>query len=113
MNYTGTIVAESLKDQSILNEFSVLNTRTTDDENPADQWHLYKVEATKEQLEKLSLFLKSEKWYAHFWNKDEMIVVFPKKIFEQKVSDKATWIPAIEYGLSLGIPEKQLDFLIE
>lgn len=111
--YTGTIVEESLEDKRVLENLHVLNVRVTDEEDPAERWHLYTVEATIEQIEKLSSILKPRKWYANFWHGDDMIVVFRDKIFEQKISDTKTWIPAIEYGLSLGIPEKQLDFLIE
>lgn len=111
--YLGTIVEESLEDSRVLNDFHILNVRITNEDNPADRWHLYKVETTPEQLQKLSSVLKPEKWYAHFWSGDEMIVVFRDKTFTQKVSDKSTWEPAIQYGLSIGIPKEQLDFLTE
>ncbi|MFA6082587.1 MAG: hypothetical protein WC773_04255 [Patescibacteria group bacterium] len=111
--YTGTIVEESLDDNRLINEFNILNTRISGAENPADRWHLYKVDATKEQLEELSKHIKPQKWYAHFWCDDEMIVVFRDKMFDQKVNDKNTWEPAIRYGLSHGIPIKQLDFVVE
>ena len=115
--YIGTIIEESLEDNRILNDFRILNVRITNEENPADRWHLYKVEATQEQLQKLSSVLKPEKWYAHFWSGDQkgdkMIVVFRDKTFTQKVGEKNTWKPAIQYGLSVGTPKEQLDFLIE
>ena len=111
--YLGTIVEESLEDNCVLNDFHILNVRVTNEDNPTERWHLYKVEATLEQLQKLSSVLKPEKWYAHFWSGDEMIVVFRDKTFTQKVSDKSTWEPAIQYGISIGIPKEQLDFLTE
>ncbi|MEK7126427.1 MAG: DUF3850 domain-containing protein [Patescibacteria group bacterium] len=111
--YLGTIIEESLEDGRVLNDFHILGVRITNDDNPAERWHLYKVEATPEQLQKLSSILKPEKWYAHFWSGDEMIVVFRDKTFTQKVGDMSTWEPAIQYGLSIGIPKEQLDFLTE
>lgn len=108
--YIGTIVEESLEDSRVLNDFHILNTRITKEDNPAERWHLCKVEATPEQLQKLSAVLKPEKWYAHFWNGNKIIVVFRDKTFEQKADDKSTWEPAIQYGLSIGIPKEQLDF---
>lgn len=113
MKYQGTIVQESLTDDRILNEFEVVGFRVTNDKNPKDKWHLFTVLATKEQIEKLSNYLKPEKWYAHFWSGDDVIAIFPNKTFNFKHSDKSTWKEAVEYGKSLGIPEKQLDFLIE
>ncbi|MFY9493441.1 MAG: DUF3850 domain-containing protein [Minisyncoccia bacterium] len=111
--YLGTIVEESLEDSRVLNDFHILNVRITNNNNPAERWHLHKVEATLEQLQKLSSVLKPERWYAHFWSGDEMIVAFRDKTFIQKVSNRSTWEPAIQYGLSVGIPEEQLDFLTE
>jgi len=111
--YLGTIIEESLEDSRVLNNFNILNVRITNEDNPTERWHLCKVEATPEQLQKLSSVLKPERWYAHFWSGDEMIVIFRDKTFTQKVDDKSTWEPAIQYGLSVGIPKEQLDFLIE
>jgi len=113
MKYKGTIVLESLSDDRILNEFEIIKLKITDEDNPSNRWHLITVLASKEQIEKLANYLKPEKWYAHFWNGDDIIAVFPNKIFNFKHSDKFTWTEAIEYGKSLGIPEKQLDFLVE
>jgi len=111
--YIGTIVEESLRDNRVLNDFNVLKVRITNEEVPAKRWHLYKVEATSEQPGKLSSMLKPGKWYAHFWSGDKMMVVFRDRTFEQKASDRSTWEPAIQHGLSLGIPKEQLDFIIE
>ena len=111
--YLGTIIEESLEDGRVLSDFRILGVRITNDDNPAERWHLYKVEATPEQLQKLSSILKPEKWYAHFWSGDKMIVVFRDKTFTQKIGDMSTWEPAIQYGLSIGIPKEQLDFLTE
>ncbi len=111
--YTGTIVEESLEDNRVLNDLNILNVHITNEENPRERWHMYKVEATLEQLKKFSSILKAEKWYTHFWSGDEMIVIFRDKLFKQKVSDKNTWKSAIQHGLSVGIPREQLDFLIK
>ena len=111
--YKGTIIQESLIDNRILNEFEVISFKVTKEKNPADRWHLFTVKATKKQIEKLSKFLKPEKWYAHFWQEDDIIAIYPNKVFRFKHSDKSTWKEAVEYGKSLGIPKEQLDFLIK
>ena len=100
--YKGTIVQESLTDDRILNDFIFLDFRVTKDKNPNDRWHLFTVQASEKLVIKLAKYLKSEKWYAHFW-----------KTFRFKYNDKSTWHKAVEYGKSIGIPEKQLDFLID
>ncbi len=110
--YKGTIVQESLVDDRILNDFDTIAYKVTDEENPYERWHLITVLTNEESIEKLSKNLKPEKWYAHFWNGDDVIAVFPNKTFQFKHSDKSTWKEAVEYGKSLGIPEEQLDFLI-
>ena len=77
--YKGTIVQESLTDDRILNDFIFLDFRVTKDKNPNDRWHLFTVQASEKLVIKLAKYLKSEKWYAHFWNKNDVIAIFPGK----------------------------------
>lgn len=49
----------------------------------------------------------------HFWNEENLVVVFANKIFWLKRDDLNTLGKVIDYGRSLGIPESQLDFIIE
>lgn len=112
MNYTGTIVEESLRDNRLINTFKVNKVRIPDAENPEDRWHLYEVEATSAQIDKLASQLKPTGWYTHFWKNDDVIVVFPNKKFRINHSDHSTWKDAINYGQSIGIPLEQLDFKI-
>lgn len=111
--YKGTIIEESLEDKAVLKDFKIQNTRVTTEENPADRWHMYTVEGSESAIEKLSEVLKPSKWYCHFWNGTDMIVVFKGKIFNFKYSDQSERNRAIEYGISIGIPKQQLDFLID
>ena len=110
-DYKGTIIEESLEDNIILNDFNIIGFKITDDVIFSERWHLYTVQVSREEIEQVSKFIKSG-WYAHFWKNRNMIVVFKNKIFEFNYNDKASWQPAIEYGLSLNIPKEQLDFLI-
>lgn len=111
--FLGTVVEESLADNRFLNELDILSVRISGAEKPEDRWHLYKVCMTSGQIEKLAEQLKPEKWYAHFWDDENIHVVFPGKTFLMNRDDKDTWADAISYGKSLDIPEEQLDFLIE
>ena len=112
-SYKGTIVEESLLDNRLLNSFRINKVRISSAEQPEDRWHLYEVEATPEQIDKLATQLKPTGWYTHFWQGDDVIVVFPNKKFEIKYSDQGTWKDAIAYGESIGIPTEQLDFKID
>ena len=111
--YKGAIVGESLEDKSILKDFKVLDISVTEDLNPEDRWHIYKVEVNQDQLEKLSKIIKPQKWYAHFWDENKNIIaVFRDKIFTFNYDDKESWGQIVQYGISVGIPKEQLDFLI-
>ena len=111
--YKGTIVVESLEDENILKGFVVVKESVTDDIDPNDRWHMYFVEADIEQLAKLSKVIKPKGWYAHFWGDDKnIIVVFRDKIFSFHQDDENGRREGVEYGLSIGIPKEQLDFLI-
>lgn len=112
--YTGTIIEESLEDNRILNGFEIVSVRITLDKNSLDRWHLYKVKSSKENLFQLSSSLKQGTWYTHFWDEDRnVIAIFKDKVFEFNHDDGPSWTPAVEYGKSLGIPDEQLDFVIE
>lgn len=112
MNYTGTIVEESLIDNRYLNNLSIIGVRISSTDIAADRWHMYKVTITEDQIKDLANQLKPEQWYMHFWNGDDVIAVFPGKVFRFNYSDKTSWSDAVNYGKSINIPEEQLDFLI-
>src|SRR4051812_3754335 len=112
-DYFGTIIEESLEDNRILNDIEIISFRISKDEDPQDRWHLYKAKVSREDIEKLSKYIKVGKWYMHFWEGTDVIAVFWGKIFEFNYADKSTWKEVLEYGRSQGIPEEQLDFVIE
>lgn len=111
--YFGTIVKESLSGDSALAFFNVREIEETDDEIIEDRWHLYYVEGQKENIEKLSSYIKEGPWYVHFWNKEEMIVVFKNKVVTFLHGDSKALFAVKEYGKSIGIKEEQLDFVIK
>ncbi|MEI6288783.1 MAG: hypothetical protein WCP18_04425 [bacterium] len=111
--YKGAIIEESLADNRLLNNLDIIKVRISNDENPADRWHIYTVKVNQEEIEKLAQNIKP-KWYMHFWNdQKDIIAIFENKKFKFNYEDKASWSPAIDYGLSQGIPKEQLDFLID
>jgi hypothetical protein len=54
-----------------------------------------------------NLVVKGE-YYAHLYRDDELVVIFKDRVF-RITSEKSTWKPVIDYGLSLKIPIEQLD----
>lgn len=108
-NYMGTIVLESLIDKSVLDNLKVIKSEVSSTLG----WHLFTVEVSAEEILNLSKNIESNKWYMHFWKDRNVIAVFKDKTFEFNYDDKESWKPAVDYGLSIGIPEEQLDFPIE
>lgn len=105
MTYVGKVIRESLTEQEMLDNLDEIANDFYSEVN----WNISTIRATKKQIIQLSKYLK-EKFYFHFWCGDDVIVAYPNKVFEFKHSNKKSWQPAVEYGLSLGIPKEQLDF---
>lgn len=99
----------SLTDKKILTQLKVLKSWVDGD------WKLHKVMLNRDQALNLAQYLKDGLWYMHFWepNKENILVVFRNKNFDITYSNRSTWGPVLEYGKLLGIPEQQLDFLID
>ena len=111
-DYKGGIVEESLTDNRVINDLKITSFRITTEENSAERWHIYKVKVSRDEIQKLAQNIK-QGWYMHFWKGRNVIAVFKGKQFEFNLDDKKTWSPAIDYGLSIGIPKEQLDFPID
>lgn len=114
-NYKGIIIAESLENADVLEDIKVISKEAEpDQDNPNETWHLYTVQVSQDEIKKLQQYLKREGgWYMHFWRGREVTVVFRDKIFKINYDNKSTWKDAVDYGLSMGVPAEQLDFLIE
>ena len=110
--FKGCIVEESLIDNRVLNDIEITKLKIAKDERPSKRWHIYNVLLDEEKIKELQVYLK-DKWYMHFWNDEILIVVFKNEKFVVEVNEKETWKPAIDYGISIGIPKEQLDFVME
>lgn len=106
--YNGTIIENSLSDKSILDKVKIEKTYQSDD------WILHDVLVDEKQIAELPKYLADGPWYIHLWElgKDDVIVVFKNMTFTIKFSDKTTWVDAVAFGKSIGIPEGQLVFQI-
>ena len=121
-NYLGVIIEESLCSTAVLEKLSIISTRTEEvtkgHRTPwVSQWTLHTVEIPEAQVEKIaqeiSEALDTEhdgSWYADFKNDNRHVVIFQDRVFHIDRRSDAQYEEARRYGLSLGIPEYQLDF---
>lgn len=107
MEYEGTVIENSLKDKSILERLAIVKTWDDDD------WILHDVVVDEKEMVQIQKALDDGPWYVHFWSNesDEIFVIFKEKSFTIRKSNRDSWEEAISYGLSIGIPQSQLDFL--
>lgn len=119
-DFVGTIIEESLEDKNVLEDVKILSTKvekvTEKDKTPwIKQWTLHTVEVHIDQADavakKLSMSLDSKHdWYADFKNNAFHFIIFRDKVFKIDKRNKEQYDEARKYGISLGIPEYQLDF---
>lgn len=108
--YHGIVLDFAFNDASYPEKLKVFAKR----KSSSNAWILYGVEIAdkniSQTIQEIQLNMKSDKpYYSHFYNDEEMIVVFKDKLFKVK-PHILTWTPIIGYGKGLGIPEEQLDF---
>lgn len=122
MSYKGEIIEESLSDKGILKRFMILSTRTeavtARHRTPwIRQWTLHLVEVTDAEAEELAGLLSRSldqghggSWYVDYKNENTHYIIFPGKVFRVNRRKPGEYAKAREYGISIGIPEYQLDF---
>ena len=118
--YKGTIIEESLKDRAVLEELEIVSTNTLEVTEPfqtpwLSQWTIHSVEIQPEKADETAELLRKSledehDWYADFNNGATFYVVFRNKVFTYSQDDKEGREEAVRHGLSLGIPDYQLDF---
>lgn len=120
MNYKGIVIEESLQDLQILKHLKILSTKvekvTESHKTPwLKQWTLLAVEIDKSDAQnvadKLSAALDSgHDWYADFKSDKYHFIIFRNKVFRVHRNSPEEYETVKEYGVSLGIPDYQLDF---
>ncbi|MCX6786100.1 MAG: hypothetical protein NTZ18_04625 [Candidatus Komeilibacteria bacterium] len=121
MDYKGTIIEESLENKDVLNKISIISTKVEKviDEHQTpwlNQWTLDTVEITENQADFIaqelsqSLDSKHNNWYVDFKNNNFHYIIFRNKVFKVDRSNKEQYNEASKYGISLSIPDYQLDF---
>lgn len=119
-NFIGVIIEESLENKDILKKVKIMKTKveqvTEKHKTPwIKQWTLHTVEIPENQAkiiaQNLSKSLDSRhNWYADFKNDTHHFIVFRNKVFYINRRSKEQYDQAKQYGISLGIPEYQVDF---
>ena len=121
MNYHGVIIKESLEDSSLLKEVKIVSTKIEQVKEKhktpwVTQWTLHTVEIPEERAlkiaKKISKALDPEHaWYADYKTEKDHYIIFRDKIFHiTDRASKAQYDKAKEYGISLGIPDYQVNF---
>ncbi len=118
--FKGVIIDESLEKKDVLQKVKIVKTKveqvTEKHKTPwIKQWTLHTIEIRENQADKvakeLSTSLDSEHdWYADFKNVKFHYIIFRKKVFKIERSKKEQYTEVTKYGISLGIPDYQLDF---
>lgn len=119
MKYTGVIIEESLESKDVLKKIEIANTKvekvTEHHKTPwLKQWTLHTVEIPEDKSDDvaktLGKSLRDNYWYADFKNDKFHYVIFPNKVFKVDRSKPEQYEAVVKHGLSLGIPDYQLDF---
>lgn len=120
MNYKGIVIEESLQNLEILEQLKIVSTKVEQvvksHQTPwLEQWTLHTVEVDEGDVQniadKLSAALDSEHdWYADFKNDKYHFIIFRNKVFRVNRNSPKEYEEVKEYGVSLGIPNYQLDF---
>ena len=77
-------------------------------------WWLYGIEVPRSDLESMVINIQThmradENFYSHLYD-DEVVIVIFKTHIVRVTPHISSWEDILKYGMTLGIPEEQLDF---
>lgn len=121
VNFRGIIIEESLADTSVLGDVNMLSTTivpvTERHKTPwVKQWTMHTVEIEDDKAKAVAdkirnALVKDHAWYADYKTDSEHYIIYPSKIFHiTDRTDKNQYDDATTYGVSIGIPDYQVDF---
>ena len=123
MNYKGVIIEESLDNKKVLNSVKIIKTKISPvvekHKTPwVKQWTMHTVEISEQDAEKVAEQLskdldKEHTWYADFKNENYHFIIYREKVFKVDLKNPIIYKDAKKFGISLGIPEYQVDFAPE
>jgi len=120
----GIIIEESLAYKSVLNNVKILSTKveevTKKHATPhLKQWTLHTVRILESKIEVVAKAISQaldsthNDWYADFKNDTTHFIIFHNQVFKIDRNNQEQYDEAKEYGLSLGIPDYQVDFKVK
>jgi len=117
-DYKGVIIEESLENKGILKKVKIISTKVEQvmDKHKTlwlSQWTLHTVEIPETVAEEISKSLDRAhggSWYADFKNPETHYIIFGNKVFSVNRKSAEEYEEVKKYGMSLGIPDYQLDF---
>lgn len=120
MNYKGIIIEESLINKEVLKKIQILTTKvepvTEAEQTPwIKQWTMHTIEVAEPIAQEIANDIsksldKEHNWYADFKNDNFHYIIFRNKIFKVNRNSREDYGEVTKYGISLGIPDYQLDF---
>jgi len=119
--FTGIIIEESLTDTSALKKVKIISTLvepvTDKHKTPwIKQWTMHTVEIKSEDIDQIakelsvSIDTSHNAWYADFKNETVHYIVYSSKVFKVNRDSANEYAEASRYGISIGIPDYQVDF---
>lgn len=121
-NFTGSIIEESLDNKEVLNKIRIISTKvekTTENHKTPwiRQWTVHTVEIPEkdapeiaDEISKSIDATHASSWYIDFRNGRYHYVVYYGKVFRIERNSKEQYRDATSYGISIGLPEYQVDF---
>jgi len=113
----GLLLKESLTRLDVLIRIRVTKTETWNIQNPADYqpsvWTAISFEVEESQADLLAEVLSEllkPRWFIDASTETTVYVIFPGMVFKYPKGDGAQRELARQYGMSLNIPERQLDW---
>jgi len=119
-SFIGGIIEESLGDKRILKEIKIVQTKiepvTPEHKTPwIKRWTLHTVEIPENKADEIARELSraldsKHNWYADFKDDKMHFIIFRNKVFKIERTSKEQYEEATRYGISIGIPDYQVDF---
>jgi len=119
-NFIGVIIEESLENKNVLQKVRIVKTKveqaTKKHKTPwIKKWTLHTFEIQENQAENVAEILSESldsvhSWYADFKNDKFHYIIFRNKVFKIDRSKPEQYSEVTKYGLTLGIPDYQLNF---
>ena len=123
LTYTGLVIEESLEDRECLRLIRIVSTRVetvgAHHETPwLTHWTLHRIALDDEDAEEVARAFQRDldsrhpnAWYIDFRNDEWHYIIFKSRIFRVDRENLAEYQAVRRYGLELGIPDGQLDFI--